>query len=255
MPAFNMRRDQTEGGGPPTGSLRISAAEFVVHNYGGNQNPTPALRLELATDSGKTLEQHWSCGGINRVGPTPDGKWLTAAPTTSSNAGMLFQRMGDLGVPDELFETEDIGDLVGFHAIWEQEEVERPGLNTTRISLPVEILAMPGKKAMATQRQAPKAPTAPGGFQVLEDTPTDLPWDEPSVPEVKSNAWWLEDVLMQMPDVCTIEEVHAKIRAQEGLGFDQVETVVGYSKTPNARKQIIQLGWNINGKQLVRNAV
>ena len=158
--------DLAEGGGPPVQmNLRIQNAIFTDFNYGGRSPMVTALKLDLVTDTGTVLQQHYACGDPSRIGHTPDGKRLTAQPTKNSNFGILMTALSNAGFPAHLLQGGDITVLNGLYAYWDGQTVNRAGLpgrdgqasSASVVAVPTMIHQLPGQ-----QPQAPGAPAAPG---------------------------------------------------------------------------------------------
>ena len=154
--------DLAEGGGPPIlQNLRVQSALFVDFNYNGASPMVTALKLDLLTDAGSLVTQHYSCGDPARIGHSPDGRRLTAAPTKTSNFGILMTALTNAKFPDEYLRAGDITVLNGLYAYWDGQTTDRTGLTrpdgsaqqSSVVAVPTLIHELPGA--------APPAPAAP----------------------------------------------------------------------------------------------
>ena len=162
--------DLVEGGGAPIGNHVVQSSRFDDFNYNRSDLPmSTCLKLDLLSDAGVAATQYYSCGPKDRVQHTADGKFLTAAPSKTSNFGLLMAAMANAGVPRELLSAGDISALDGLYAYWDHQTVTRTGLpgdvatRNSVISVPTLVHRMPGQVAQpaAVAPPAPPMPTAP----------------------------------------------------------------------------------------------
>ena len=160
--------DLVEGGGPPIQqNLRIQSSAFVDFDYNGAAPMGTALLLKLLTDAGQVVDQHYSCGPKQRVQHTPDGRFLTAPPSKTSNFGILMAAMANAGVPKATLSAGDISALTGLYAYWDGQTVTRTGLpgenaqRNTVVAVPTLIHELPGQAPQAVAPTAPAAPPMP----------------------------------------------------------------------------------------------
>ena len=155
--------DMAEGGGLPIGQNYVmQGARFVSWDYNGQRAAVNALKLDLLADDGQLRTQYYSVGDPARIGFTPDGRKLTAAPTKSSNFGILMAALSNAGFPQALLQQGDIQVVVGTHAYFDGQKVQRTGgtIGTQEqiVPVPTVIHRLPGQAGVA----APGAPAAPG---------------------------------------------------------------------------------------------
>ena len=157
--------DLAEGGGPPIlQNLRVQSALFVDFNYNGASPMVTALKLDLLTDAGNLITQHYSCGDPARIGHSQDGRRLTAPPTKTSNFGILMTALTNAKFPDEYLRAGDITVLNGLYAYWDGQTTDRTGLTrpdgsaqqSSVVAVPTIIHQLPGAAS-----PAPAAPAAP----------------------------------------------------------------------------------------------
>ena len=178
--------DLAEGGGPPVQqNLRVQSALFVDFNYNGASPMVTALKLDLLTDAGNLITQHYSCGDPARIGHSPDGRRLTAAPTKGSNFGVLMTALTNAKFPDEQLRAGDITVLNGLYAFWDGQTTDRTGLTrpdgsaqqNTIVAVPTIIHELPG--AGPTAPAAPAAPAMGAPAQAPAPMPPQAPAPAP----------------------------------------------------------------------------
>ena len=155
--------DMAEGGGLPIGqNYVVQGARFVSWDYNGQRAPVNALKLDLLADDAQLRSQYYSVGDPTRIGFTADGRMLTAAPTKSSNFGVLMAAFSNAGFPQAMLQAGDIQAIVGTHAYFDGQKVQRSGgtigVQEQIVPVPTVIHRLPGAPGVA----APGAPAAPG---------------------------------------------------------------------------------------------
>ena len=166
--------DLAEGGGPPIlQNLRVQSALFVDFNYNGASPMVTALKLDLLTDAGNLVTQHYSCGDPARIGHSQDGRRLTAPPTKTSNFGILMTALTNAKFPDEYLRAGDITVLNGLYAYWDGQTTDRTGLTrpdgsaqqSSVVAVPTIIHQLPGAASAAPAAPAAPAMVAPAPAQ------------------------------------------------------------------------------------------
>lgn len=181
MPGVSIRPSEMVEGGvvPVDRNLTWEECRFALFDYtkrdGTVVATTTAARIKYTDDDGQEYTQHYSVSDPERFVPSDDGKTLVPVGNAqslnkSSNFFILMTNLVNAGFPENRLE-EDISTLDGLRTYnIGIPEPKRSGLARTAaegeqareriISVPSQILQLPGEKAKAGAKVTGKKPTA-----------------------------------------------------------------------------------------------
>jgi hypothetical protein len=192
QPAMSMDPDDAVmgGGAPLMKNLEILDSKFAVNNYNGAMGrdgqpikPTAAIMLLFKDDEGtEYLPQYYSCGNLDRVVPSEDGKNLRSVVgevgiRKGTTAYYLLEGFKNCQFPAEQLKAGDITVLKGTYAWFDgftPPKLNIPGQTSEPRAIPVptkihrfpweakvEGGAPPAPPIAATTSASPSAPAAP----------------------------------------------------------------------------------------------
>lgn len=155
--------DFTEGGGLlDDEDVKIVESKFVMFDYGGKAQPTPALMWKLdRMDDSEPVSQYWSMGKATDWIPSDDGKELVPIGkatqlVSNSNGFLLITSVINAGFPESKL-ADDVSVFEGMEIhVNRVAAPKREGLTNAKENATIltvsKIIAMPGESKKTTSK-------------------------------------------------------------------------------------------------------